>query len=169
MGNNLFEKPRTVFQQNVNNLIKENPSKELVKDLIRLNIFKNAEKDEKALALVELYNLLGVEKFMDVMELLGGKTVKFPNKSDFKETIQIALCYYYRQFNGYSWDQIKELIQDDDLSSVKLGVRVQQLQRFINEYSDKIVRKEVKEYFDTMKKEEVERKEDVDGQQSESA
>lgn len=154
MGN-LFEKPRTVFQQGVNDLLKENPSKELIKDLIRLNMFKNAEKDEKALVLVELYNLLGVEKFMDVMELLGGKTIKFPNKSDFKETIQIALCYYYRQFNNYSWDQIKTLIQDDDLSSVKLGVRVQQLQKFIDTYGEKIVRKEVQEYFDAMKRENV--------------
>lgn len=154
MEKNLFEKPRTVFQQNVNDLMKENPSKELIKDLIRLNMFKNAEKDEKLLVLAELYNLLGVEKFMDVMELLGGKTIKFPSKSSFKETIQIALCYYYRQYKNYSWDQIKELIQDDDLSSVKLGVRVQQLQRFIETNMEKIARKEILEYVESMKKEE---------------
>lgn len=154
MEKNLFEKPRTVFQQNVNNLMKENPSKELVKDLIRLNMFKNAEKDEKLLVLAELYNLLGVEKFMDVMELLGGKTIKFPSKNSFKETIQIALCYYYRQYKNYSWDQIKELIHDDDLSSVRLGVRVQQLQRFIETNMEKIARKEILEYVASMKEEE---------------
>lgn len=156
MDKKLFEKPRTVFQQNINDIMKENPSKELVKDLIRLNMFKNAEKDEKLLVLAELYNLLGVEKFMDVMELLGGKTIKFPNKRDFKETIQIALCYYYRQYKNYSWDKIKELIQDDDMSSVKLGVRVQQLQRFIETNMEKIARKEILEYFESMKKESME-------------
>lgn len=147
---NLFNNPTTIFQQNVNNIMKENPCKELIEDLIRLNMFKNAEKDEKALVLVELYNLLGVDKFMDVIELLSGKTVKFP--SDFKETIQIALCYYYRQFKGYSWSQIKELIQDDDLSSIKLGVKVQQLQKFIDTYGEKIVRKEIQEYINSMEK-----------------
>lgn len=136
MAKKLFSEPMTLFQQNVNNIMKEDTSKDLIEDLIRLNMFKNAEKDEKQLVLVELYNLLGPEKFMEVMDLLGGKTIKFPHKSDFKETIQIALCYYYRQFKDYSWEQIKDLIKDDDLSSVKLGVRVQQLQRFINKFGE---------------------------------
>lgn len=143
MSNTLFKKPKTVFQSTVNELMSENNCTELIKDLIHLNMLKNGEKDEKQLVFVELYNLLGLEKFMETMELLGGKTIKFPNKSDFKETIQIALCYYYRQFKDYSWDQIKGLIQDDDLSSVKLGVRVQQLQRFIDYYLENKAKKEI--------------------------
>lgn len=145
MGKKLFNEPMTLFQQNVNEIMKESASKELIEDLIRLNMFKNAEKDEKQLVLVELYNLLGAEKFMDVMDLLEGKTIKFPHKTDFKETIQIALCYYYRQFKDYSWEEIKELIKDDDLSSVKLGVRVQQLQRFINKFGELRYRRELNE------------------------
>ena len=143
MSNTLFNKPRTVFQSTVNELMSENNCTELIKDLIHLNMLKNGEKDEKQLVFVELYNLLGLEKFMETMELLGGKNIKFPNKADFKETIQIALCYYYRQFKDYSWDQIKGLIQDDDLSSVKLGVRVQQLQRFIDYYLENKAKKEI--------------------------
>ena len=143
MSNTLFNKPRTVFQSTVNELMSENNCTELIKDLIHLNMLKNGEKDEKQLVFVELYNLLGLEKFMETMELLGGKTIKFPNKADFKETIQIALCYYYRQFKDYSWDQIKGLIQDDDLSSVKLGVLVQQLQRFIDYYLENKAKKEI--------------------------
>ena len=127
MGKKLFNEPMTLFQQNVNEIMKESASKELIEDLIRLNMFKNAEKDEKQLVLVEL------------------KTIKFPHKSDFKETIQIALCYYYRQFKDYSWEEIKELIKDDDLSSVKLGVRVQQLQRFINKFGELRYRRELNE------------------------
>jgi hypothetical protein len=108
-------------------------------------MLKNSEKDDKQLVLVELYNLLGTEKFMEVIELLSGKTVKFPTKSDFKETIQIALCYYLRQYRDLSWDEIKEVIQDDELSSVKLGVRVQQLQRFIEHYNENRIKKEILE------------------------
>lgn len=136
MSKQFFEKPMTLFQQSINDIMKDNTAKELVKDLIRLQMFKNAEKDEKLLVLVELYNLLGMEKFMDVMDILGGKTLKFPNKTDFKETIQIALCYYYRQFRDYSWDDIKTLIQDEELSSVKLGIKVQQLQKFISYFGE---------------------------------
>lgn len=142
---NLFEKPMTIFQQNVNSIVKDNPVNDLIKDLIKLNMLKNSEKDDKQLVLVELYNLLGTEKFMEVIELLSGKTVKFPTKSDFKETIQIALCFYLRQYRDLSWDEIKEVIQDDELSSVKLGVRVQQLQRFIEHYNENRIKKEILE------------------------
>ena len=132
----LFEKPMTVFQQNINNIMKEDTSKDLIEDLIKLQMFKNTEKDDKQLVLVELYNLLGTEKFMDVMDLLAGKTIKFPAKEDFKETVQIALCYYYRNFKDYSWDQIRTLVADEDLQSIKFGVKVQQLQKFISYFGE---------------------------------
>lgn len=132
----LFDKPMTIFQKNVNDIMKDNVSTDLIEDLIRLNMFKNAEKDERQLVLVELYNLLGIEKFMEVMDLLAGTSIKFPNKSDFKETIQIALCYYYRQFKDYSWDQIKNLINDEEISTAKIGSKVQQLQRFIDKFGE---------------------------------
>ena len=109
MSKDIFKKPLTVFQQNVNDIMNSDKSKDLVEDLIHLQMFKNAEKDEKQLVLVELYNLLGTEKFMEVMDLLAGKTIKFPQKDDFKETIQIALCYYYKQVKNYDWEEIKNL------------------------------------------------------------
>ena len=136
MSKDIFKKPLTVFQQNVNDIMNSDKSKDLVEDLIHLQMFKNAEKDEKQLVLVELYNLLGTEKFMEVMDLLAGKTIKFPQKDDFKETIQIALCYYYKQVKNYDWEEIKNLINDEDLQSVKYGIRVQQLQCFINYYGE---------------------------------
>lgn len=136
MDRKLFKKPMTLFQQNVNNIMEDNASKDLIEDLIRLNMFKNAEKDEKQLVLVELYNLLGTERFMDVMDLLAGKTVRFPKKEDFRETVQIALSYYYKQFRDYSWTDIKELMKDDTISPVKMRVKVGQLQKFINYFSE---------------------------------
>lgn len=132
----LFEKPMTVFQQNINSIMKEDMSKDLIEDLIKLQMFKNTERDDKQLVLVELYNLLGTERFMDVMDLLANKTIKFPAKEDFKETIQIALCYYYRNFKDYSWEQIRTLIADEDLQSIKFGIKVQQLQKFISYFGE---------------------------------
>lgn len=136
MNDKLFNEPMTLFQQNINDIMKENPSKDLIEDLIRLNMFKNAEKDDKQLVLVELYNLLGTEQFMDVMDLLAGKTIKFPKKEDFRETIEIALSYYYRQFKDCSWSDIKDMIKDDAISPVRLRLKVQQLQKFIDYFGE---------------------------------
>ena len=127
-----FKKPYTVFQEKLNDILVDKPSTDVIKDLIEIQMFKNAEKDEKLLVLVELYNLLGLEKFYEVMDLLAGKNVKFPPKEDFKETIQIALSYYYKNFEGLKWDQIKEKLGDDELQTVKLGIKCTQLKKLMD-------------------------------------
>lgn len=132
----LFDKPMTMFQKNVNDIMKDNKSVNLIEDLIRLNMFKNAEKDERQLILVELYNLLGIEKFMEVMDLMSGKSIKFPNKLDFKETVQTAICYYYRQYKDSSWEVIKELLNDEELSTAKINNKIMQLQNFIDKFGE---------------------------------
>jgi len=132
----VFQKPKTTYQQRINEIIVDDPTTALVKDLIQLQLFKNAEKNEDMFRLVELYNLLGVEKFADVLNLFAGCTVKFPQKDDFRETINIALCYYYKTFRKKSWNEMKEILEDDTLQTVKYGIKVQQLQRFMDYIAD---------------------------------
>jgi hypothetical protein len=127
-----FKRPYTVFQEKLNDILVDKPSSDVIKDLIEIQMFKNAEKDEKLLVLVELYNLLGLDKFYEVMDLLAGKTVKFPPKEDFKETIQVALSYYYKNFEGLEWTQIKDKLGDDELQTVKLGIKCTQLKKIMD-------------------------------------
>ena len=109
----------------------DDPTKDLIMDIFELQMYKSADKDNKGMVMVELYNLLGFEKFVEVVELLGGKTIKFPPRDEFKELVETALAYYYRTFRGYDWTKIKELIGDTEMSSVKFGSRMQQLSKFI--------------------------------------
>lgn len=134
----VFERPTTLFQQKINDIMRNNPTKDMMMALIELQLYKNAGKDEDKLVYVELYNLLGMDKFMEVMDILSGKTIKFPAKDDFKETVEIALSYYYRHFMHYSWDTIKEKLGDQDIPSVKYGIKVQQLERFMEYIGDKV-------------------------------
>lgn len=139
MDNNsgkVFTKPKTIYQQRINEIIVDEPTTAVIKDLIHLQLFKNAEKNEDMLRLVELYNLLGVEKFADVLNLFAGCTVKFPQKDDFRETVNIALCYYYKTFRQKTWNDMKEILEDDTLQTVKYGIKVQQLQRFMEYVGD---------------------------------
>lgn len=141
----VFEKPKSLFQQKINEIMTETEASKTILDIFELQMYKNAEKDDKKLVFVELYNLLGMEKFVEVMELLGGKTVKFPSRDDFKETIEIALAYYYRTFRNYDWANIKELIGDKDMSTVKFGAKMQQMKKFIDYLSAKVRSKKSKE------------------------
>lgn len=134
----VFDEPYTIFQQKINKTMAANPAKDMIVDLIELQMYKNAEKNSDMLKLVELYNLLGIDKFYEVMDIMAGSTVKFPEKDDFKETIQIALSYYYKHYKDYSWDQIKEKLGDTELPTVKYGIKCQQLDRFLDYLGERV-------------------------------
>lgn len=131
MKESLYTKPKTIFQDRVNEIIDKTAASDVIEDLIHLQMFKSAEKNGKNLSLVEVYNLLGVEKFTELIDLLDGKTIKFPTKDTLKEYVIIALCFYHRKYFGRSWKEIKEIIGDDKLKSIKYSLQVQSLENFI--------------------------------------
>lgn len=134
----MFKTAKSVFQQRLRDTLKSDSSKDVIEDLLRLHLFKNAEKNEDLLTLIEVYDLLGLEKFMDLMNLLDGRTVTFPDREDMKDTVQLAICYYYRNIEGKSWADIKEILGDPELPTIKYGIRMQQLQSFLDYIADRI-------------------------------
>jgi len=131
----LFNNEKSLFKKKINDILKENPVKEVIEDLIKLHLLRTASKNESQLILVEIYNLLGCEQFTELIEIINGKTISFPDVENFKETIQIALCYYFKYLKHKKWDEIKTLLQDDDVSSIKYGINCNKLNSFINEMS----------------------------------
>jgi hypothetical protein len=127
----IFEKERSCFQAQINTIASEETTKAVIEDLIRLQLAKDAEKNERMLPLSEMYTLLGPSMFSELIELLDGRTVAFPKADSFKETVQIAVCFYYKYLKNKKWDEIKELINDDEVSSIKLGIKTTHLHQFI--------------------------------------
>jgi len=134
----MYESAKSVFQQRLRETVKTDKSKDIIEDVIRLHLFKNAEKDESLLALVEIYDLLGIDKFTDLITLLDGQTITFPRKEDFKDTVQLAICYYYKNVEGKQWKDIKETLSDNDIPAIKYGIRMQQFQSFLNYIADRM-------------------------------
>jgi hypothetical protein len=130
-----FEDEKSLFRQKINTILKENPVKEIIEDLIRLHLLRIASKDENQLILVEVYNLLGAEMFAELVELVNGRKISFPEPETFKETVEIALSYYFKYIQNRSWDEIKVLLQNSEVSSIKYGINTNKLNSFINELS----------------------------------
>ncbi len=132
----LFSQPKTLFQQRISDILHQLDSTELVKDLISLYLFKETEKASYFLPLIKLYNELGLEKFCDVIAVLEKETVIFPSMDSFQETIEIALCFYLKQYKNMGWKEIKELVKEEDLSGVKLGINIGKFQKFLDYISE---------------------------------
>ena len=46
----IFSTEYTIFQKKINKIMSEKPCKELIESLIELQLYKNAEKEDKAMA-----------------------------------------------------------------------------------------------------------------------
>src|SRR5574344_1157221 len=132
----LFTKEKSLFQKQINETMTDRDNTETIKDLIKLILLKNAGKDESMMKLVEVYNYLGIEEFVDIIDIMNGQTVEFPSIEEFKDTIRIAICYYYKYMKNQSWDEIKTILDDQDCSSIKYGINCSKLNRFITELAD---------------------------------
>jgi hypothetical protein len=133
----LFKEEKSLFQKKINNILKENNVKDVIEDLIKLHYLKQASKNEDKIIFVEIYNLLGSEMFAELIELINGRTITFPDMDSFKESVNIALCYYFKYLKHKKWDEIKQILQDDDVHSIKYGIHCNKLHTFINELSAK--------------------------------
>jgi hypothetical protein len=128
---NIFEDERSLFQKAVNDTCSFNQCEPIIEDLIKLELLKEGEKNDRMTPTCELYNLLGPQKFAEVVELMNGRLVQFPSSESFKETIMISIYYYYRFFKGKDWKEIDQIFENEEMSHVKLGIRVNALHAFI--------------------------------------
>ena len=132
----IFESPENLLEQKINETLQE-PEETLVSCLIELSLLKDSKKSRDTLVFSELYNLLGLESFTEVIQLLSGRTITFPTQESFKETILMVLCYYYRYVCGKSWEEVKSLVMEPDLQTAKFGIRCKQFDTFLKEMTQK--------------------------------
>ena len=109
----------------------------IITDLVKISLLRTAAKDEDLLIFTEIYNLLGLEKFSELISLIDGKEIKFPARDDFKESIITVLCYYYRNVEKKDWDEIKSLLGIPELNTIRYGIKASQLEAFIKEIINK--------------------------------
>lgn len=133
----MYNSPKSVFQQKLRESLDTSTSG-VIQDLLRLSLLKVAEKDENLVVFTEIFNLLGVEQFTALISLIDGKTLSFPTKVEFKDTITTVLCYYYRQIENKDWDEIKKLLGDPDLNTIKFGIRASSFGAFLTQLTERI-------------------------------
>jgi len=98
----MYNNPKSVLQQRLKETL-DNSASSVVSDLIKLSLLRLAEKDEDLVIYSEIYNLLGVEKFTELISLIDGRALSFPSKDEFKDTITTVLCYYYKTVENKDW------------------------------------------------------------------
>lgn len=123
-------KPKNLFYHKLENVTTEGHTKSNVHDiltLVDLILYKNKEVD-----VASIHQLLGPDLFVDLLHVLGGKTITFPTIEEFRDIFTWALCYYAKEIQHKEWKDIKEEL-GEDISSIKWSMKNKQLTQFIQE------------------------------------
>ena len=133
----LFNDEKSLFRKKMNEATADRPNIKVIKDIIKLAMLKNSMKNKNSLKLVELYNYFGIDGFVDIIDIMNGITISFPTIEEFKDTVKLSISYYYKFLKNKSWDEIKEIINDEEGgTNVKYGINCSKLNRFITELSE---------------------------------
>jgi hypothetical protein len=133
----LFDEEKSLFRKKMNEATADRPNVKVIKDIIKLAMLKNSMKNKNSLKLVELYNYFGLDAFVDLIDIMNGTTISFPSIEEFKDTVKLSISYYYKFLKNKSWDEIKEIINDEEGgTNVKYGINCSKLNRFITELSE---------------------------------
>ncbi len=130
----MYVNPKNIMQQHLKEQLgNDKETSHVIEELIKLSLLKNASKDEDLIIFAEIYKSLGVENFTTLINLIDGRTLSFPSKEEFKELLITVLCYYYKEVENKNWEDIKSLIGDPDLNSIKHGIRASALGSFLDQ------------------------------------
>jgi len=141
MSTKLFEDPRSLYQQRVNDILKgEANSSEVFEYVFKLHqLFISESPNVKAKndpdawkVFLEIFSSLGVSTFTKLISIVKGKTITLPSPEELEDSITTVLCYYFKELNGLDWKAIKDKLGNPRLNTIKYGIKVRQLKSFID-------------------------------------
>ena len=114
---------------------KKDSEMDLILRALSITLYQNSQSTD----IIELYKLLGPEKFSQVLMILDGRPTKLPSSVEFRESLILALVYYYKEIKLLDWEQIKAKFPFE-ISGISYGIRIKQLSNFIRQKMDEYLR-----------------------------
>ncbi len=93
--------------------------------------------------LIDIYNFFeDKDQFVKFISLVDGRSLKTPTKKEIEEALLTAVFFYEKKVNGKSWKEIQTSL-DFDVSSIKYGIKVRNLNNWITQRIQKILELEL--------------------------
>lgn len=131
----IYNNEKSLFQKSVNDIFTKDTETDLVEDILKLQLHKMYGESKKDSTLIDIYKLLGMEKFCQLIDIINGRTIKFPTKDSLKETVQVAICFFEKNFKNKDIKDTSDLIIDNSTSPTKIGRKVKSLEDYIEKFT----------------------------------
>lgn len=134
----IFNKENRIYKYYINN-IEQNPEGiDFIKSLFRLELLKNDKTTDQDI--LQLYELLGFDKFFEVVTFFSSKTIKVPNVEKIKKALITSIAYYQINILGLTPKEAGKILSEKlgvlNLKQKNVKAIVKQLQQDIDHLSD---------------------------------
>lgn len=115
---NLFETENRIYKYYINDLSKSEKSDEFIKSLFKLELM-SLDKSEDS-KLVQLYNIVGFDKFFEIISIFENNTITLPKSDKIKKLLLISIVQYLVNGVGISPKEVgKEINKRLELNGIK--------------------------------------------------
>ncbi len=109
-------------------------------DLILATLSVVIYSTETNVDIIELFNLLDLDSFIKIISLFDGRTVQFPTKKQFRNSLLLSILYYYREIKKMEWEDIKKEFPFD-ISSISYGIQIKNLNSWVKDKMVQLLKK----------------------------
>jgi hypothetical protein len=67
-----------------------------------------------------------MENFVKLIHLLDGRTIRLPTSAELQDSILLALCFYYRECENLTWEEVHDRIPFQ-FSSIAMSYKLKSL------------------------------------------
>jgi len=115
---------------------RKNDKEHILWEIVSLLIYQNS----KDTTLVEVFKIFDDKNdFVKLISLLNGRKFNSPTKKQLEENLLLAIFYYEKEIEGKTWEEIKENM-NFDFSAVKYGIRIKNLNNWMKQKINEIVK-----------------------------
>lgn len=114
MKEKLFDKENRIYKYYINNLENLPEGVDFVKSLFELEIINQDKTEDQDL--LQIYKILGFDKFFEFVSAFSSKTIKIPNVEKIKKLLIVAIAYYQTEILKMSPRDAGKMLSD------KLGI-----------------------------------------------
>jgi hypothetical protein len=86
-----------------------------------------------------LAKILPEEYLKKLIAYYDGDIIKMPTKENYQTCLFLALCYYFKEIKGWSWNRIKDFLNlpehnQDLLNPIMIGRKINKIKKNIQKY-----------------------------------
>lgn len=149
----LFEKENRIYKYYLNSMYNDKGSVDFIQSLLKLELI-NMDKSEKQ-DLVQLYDILGFDKFFEVMTLFSSRTIKVPKIDKIKKLLIVSIAYYQVIVLGLSPKDASKILSEKlglfNLKQKNMKALINRVQQDIDHLAEVVANKKQREDVEKVK------------------